>query len=460
VLTDLKTVRDFIASPALLAMMDVPLALLYIVVIFMINPIIGCLSIVGALLQVGLAYLTQRDTQPSLMAANSAAIAAQNYASSSLRNAQVIEAMGMHGSIHSRWMKRQREFLVRQAGASDHASAYASLSKFVQLVQSSLLIGAGCWLTIKGMFPGGAGLVIVASILGGRVLTPIVQVIGMWKHVANARDAHGRLDRLLQAVPLQESGMPLPPPTGLLAVEAVTAGAPGSAAAIIKGVSFVVPVGEVVAIIGPSASGKSTLARLMVGIWPTASGKVRLDGVDIFPWNKAELGPYIGYLPQNVELFDGTVAENIARFSEPDMTKVEAAGRAVGIHDTVLALDDGYETPIGDDGCYLSGGQRQRIALARAIYGNPRFIVLDEPNSSLDEAGEQALLHTLLALKAQGTTVMIITHRTNILAAVDRMLVLQDGQLKAYGPRDEVAAALLRGASPDARAPVAAMRVA
>lgn len=448
VVNDLKTLREFIGSPAVLSIMDVPLSMLYIVAIFMISPVMGYVAVVGALLQVGLAYLTERNTQPPLTKANRSAIDAQNYANGTLRNAQVIEAMGMLKHIHGRWMKKQREFLSQQAIASDQAGANMAVSKFVQMTQSSLLLGVGCWLTIKGEFPGGGGMMLVASILGGRVLAPISQVIGMWKQVVNARDAYGRLDKLLQNVPAREAGMPLPPPKGMLSVEAVMAGAPGSPAAIIRGASFVVPAGEAVAIVGPSASGKSTLARLMVGVWPTAAGKVRLDGVDVFPWNKTELGPHIGYLPQGVELFDGTLAENIARFGEVEMAKVEAAAKSVGVHEVIMALPQGYDTRIGDDGCFLSGGQRQRVGLARAIYGNPRFVVLDEPNSSLDEAGEKALVETLLALKAQGTTSVVITHRTSVLAAVDRMLVLRDGQVQAYGPRDEVLAALQQAAQP------------
>ena len=441
-LTDLRTLREFLSSPALIAIMDVPLSMLYIVVLFMINATMGYMSIVGALMSVALAYFTERDTQPSLTEANRAAIDAQNYADGSLKNAQVIEAMGMLGSIHGRWMNKQKLFLARQASASDAAGAYSAISKFVQMAQSSLLLGAGCWLTILGEFPGGGGMMIVASILGGRVLAPISQVIGMWKYVVNARDAYFRLNNLLQALPAKQPGMPMPAPKGLLSIEAVTAGAPNSNVAIIKGASFSVPPGKAVAVVGPSASGKTTLARLIVGVWPAASGHVRLDGVDIFPWNKAELGPHIGYLPQDVELFDGSLAENIARFGHVEMAQVEAAARAVGIHETIMTFPSGYESAIGDDGCFLSGGQRQRVGLARAIYGNPSLLVLDEPNSSLDEAGEQALIQTLLALKAQGKTILVITHRTSVLAAVDLMLLLVDGQVRAFGPRDEVLAAL------------------
>lgn len=456
VVNDLRSVRDFLSSHALGAMMDVPLAMLYIIAIFIINPIMGWMSIVGALLQVGLAWLTERNTQPPLVLANRASIAAQNFASNSLRNAQVIEAMGMQGSIHRRWLRRQNDFLVRQAEASDQAGTFSSLSRFVQMTQASLLLGAGCLLTVEGLFPGGGGLMIVASTLGGKILSPIVQVIGAWKYVVGARDAYARLDKLMNDVPLREAGMPLPAPNGFLSVEGVVTGAPGSPLPILRGVSFAVPPGKAVALVGPSASGKSTLARLLVGVWPAANGKVRLDGVDIFPWNKAELGPYVGYLPQEVELFDGTLAENIARFSEVDMAKVEAAARAVGIHEMIMALAEGYDSRIGADGCFLSGGQRQRIGLARAIYGNPRLIVLDEPNSSLDEAGERALVQTLLALKAQGATIIVITHRTSVLPAVDLILFLQEGQVKAYGPRDDVLAALQQPNQQPAPQPVAA----
>lgn len=455
-ISDQRTLRDFISGPAVLAIMDVPMSMLLIIVVFWIHPVMGYVSVVGALAQVGLAWLTERNTQPPLTRANRSAIEAQNYANGTLRNAQVIESMGMLQHIHDRWMKKQREFLFMQAHASDLAGANGAVSKFIQMAQTSLLLGVGAWLVISGDHSGSFGLILVASILGGRILAPITQVIGSWKQVVNARDAYQRLDKLLTAIPPREGGMPLPPPTGMLSVENVMASAPGSPTMIIRGANFAVPAGEAVAIVGPSASGKSTLARLMMGIWPAVSGKVRLDGVDIFPWNKTELGPHVGYLPQGVELFDGTLAENIARFGDIDMPRVEEAARRVGVHDMIMALPQAYDTRIGDDGCFLSGGQRQRVGLARAIYGNPRFVVLDEPNSSLDEAGEAALVQTLRELKAQGTTLIVITHRTSVLAAVDRMLVLRDGQVQAYGPRDEVLSALQRAAQPAAVAAVAA----
>jgi ATP-binding cassette subfamily C exporter for protease/lipase len=236
--------------------------------------------------------------------------------------------------------------------------------------------------------------------------------------------------------------MSLPAPKGLLTVEGVITGAPGNPLAILRGVTFALPAGEILAVVGPSASGKSTLARLLVGVWPAANGKVRLDGIDVFAWNKSELGPHVGYLPQDVELFGGSLAENIARFGEIDRDAVIVAAKAVGLHETIVSLPEGYDFAIGDGGCFLSGGQRQRVGLARAIYGKPRFVVLDEPNSSLDEAGEHALVQTLQQLKSLGTTIVLVTHRISVLSVVDRLLILRDGQVQAYAPRDEVLAVL------------------
>ncbi len=439
---DLRNLREFISSPALLAIIDVPMAMLYILAIFFINAIMGYMAIAAALISVVLALFTERDTQPALTEAHRSAIDAQNYATGSLKNAQVIEAMGMFGSIHARWLKKHRQSLFRQACASDAAGSYSSVSKFVQMAQSSLLLGAGCWLTIEGMFPGGGGMMIVASILGARVLSPLTQVIAMWKHVVNARAAYASLSHVLQALPAKAPGMALPPPKGQLKLDAVIAAAPNSTAIVIRGVSLAVSAGQALAVVGPTASGKTTLARLIVGVWPAVSGSVRLDDVDVFMWDKAELGPHIGYLPQDVELFDGTLAENIARFGAVAMPEVEAAARAVGVHETIMNLPEQYDTAIGDEGCFLSGGLRQRIGLARAVYRRPRLLVLDEPNASLDKEGERALVQMLLALKASGTTIVVITHLSGVLVAVDSMLLLVDGQVKAYGSRDDVLASL------------------
>ncbi len=439
---DLRALRDFISSPTLLAVLDAPIALLFMILIYLINPLMGFMTAFGAIIQILLAFFNEKGTNKLLIDANRGSATAQSYAHNSLRNAEAIEAMGMLGSIHQRWLEKQRQFLLSQAVASDRAGISTALSKFVQITLGSALLGLGSWLTVKGAFVDGGAMMLVASILGGRAVAPITQVITQWKHVVAARDAYERLNNLLTNIPERPVGMSLPAPKGQLSIEGVTATAPGSPLVIIRGISLVIPAGETIAVIGPSASGKSTLARLLVGIWPAASGKIRLDGADVFAWNKIELGPHIGYLPQDVELFDGTLAENIARFSHVDKDKVEKAARLVGLHDIIMALPDGYDSQIGDEGCFLSGGQRQRVGLARAVYGDPQFIVLDEPNSSLDEAGESALLSTLQWLKSQGRTIIVITHRTSIFPAVDRILFLRDGTAQAYGPRDEVLAAL------------------
>jgi len=287
---------------------------------------------------------------------------------------------------------------------------------------------------------------IAANILMGRVLSPIEQAISMWKNFVAARSAYERLQKLLQAIPAKEKGMALPAPQGNMALENLVATAPNSPTVILKGINARITAGEVVGVIGPSASGKSTLARLLVGVWPAASGKVRLDGADIFSWNKAELGPYIGYLPQDVELFEGSIAENIARFAEPDAAKVVQAAQRSGVHEMILRFPKGYDTPIGPAGSFLSGGQRQRIALARAIYGDPVLIVLDEPNSNLDDIGEQALVRAVMDLKARGSTVIVMTHRTSIVGVVDKLMVLRDGTLQHYGPRNDVLATLAKAA--------------
>jgi ATP-binding cassette subfamily C exporter for protease/lipase len=435
-------VRDFIASPAISAIMDAPASILYLLIVFVISPWLGLVAMLGAIVQVIIGIQTERKTMPALSEASKAAISAQNYASGVLRNAQVVSAMGMSAPIHERWMKRQRLFLAKQAAASDIAGLNSATAKLIQLLQSSLILGLSCWLTVKGLLLGGGGMMIVASTLGGRVLAPVVQLIVQWRLVVNARDAYQRLDRFLAEVPERKPGMALPPPQGHLNVENITAGAPGSHHPIVRGVNFSIAAGETVAIIGPSAAGKTTLARLLIGLWPTFSGKVRLDGNDIHAWSKAEVGPYLGYLPQDVEIFDGTIAENIARFGDVDMEKVREAAEQVGLDDIIEAQPQGYDTRVGENGTKLSGGQRQRVGLARAIYGWPKFILLDEPNSSLDQAGEKSLIETLLALKRCGSTVVVITHRSSVFPAVDKILILRDGQLSGFGPRDEVLAAL------------------
>jgi len=452
-LNDLRNLRAFLTSPAIIGIMDAPIALLFLVIIFAMSVPLGALVLVAAIVMLVVGYITERKTKPPITEAQKLSIEAQRYASTTLKNAQVIEAMGMIGHIRDRWLTRQRKCLIKQAEASDHAGNGAALSKFIQIAQSSMVLGAACWLILIGELNPNGSVMIVAWVLSSRALGPLQQLIAQWKTVVGARNTYARLDNLLGSIPTRAAGMALPPPKGALSVDGLVATAPGSQVPILRGVNFSLAPGQVLAVTGPSASGKSTLARLLVGLWPATSGKVRLDGVDVYSWNKQELGPHIGYLPQDNELFDGSLAENIARFGEVDPGKVEAAASAVGLQEMVAALPDGYDTRIGEGGSVLSGGQRQRVALARALYNDPQFIVLDEPNSNLDEAGERELVQTLLSLKARGATLVVITHRASVLAAVDRMLVLYEGQMHMFGPRDEVLAALAGKAKP--AAPVA-----
>lgn len=441
-MADLRTLREFFALPVVPAVMEAPIALLFAILIFMISPLLGWVSVIAAIIQVFVGWLNERSTQPPLAEANRAAQRAQIYADGTLRNAQVIESMGMVRDIHQRWIAKQREFLNLQAVASDSGGGYQATSKFLQNVVTSALLGLSAWLLLHGQLNGGSGMLIVAGILGGRVLAPLVQIVTQWRSVVNVREAWGRLSLLLLDVPARQPSMALPAPRGSVQVDNLMAAAPGSPTPILKGLNFVLSPGEVLAVVGPSAAGKSTLARLLVGVWPAMSGKVRLDGVDVYAWDKLELGEHIGYLPQGVELLEGTLAENIARFGEPQSARVMEAAKTVGLHDLIMALPDGYETQIGRDGGVLSGGQRQRVGLARALYGDPVYVVLDEPNSSLDETGDAALSKAISEMKSRGTTFVVMTHRTSVLAVTDKMLLLRDGAQQAFGPRDEVIAAL------------------
>ena len=442
VLNDLKSVREFLANPALMAIFEAPVALVALGLVFAISPVLGWAAIIGAIAQVGVALMNERATRKPLGEANRSAVGAQQFAEASLRNAHVMESMGMLDAVHARWQKRQREFLAFQAVASEGAGLWTAMSKAVQQIMASLLLGLGAWLLLNNMLNGGASMMIIGSVLGGRVLAPLSQLVAQWNGVVNVRGAWSRLESLLAQVPAKPEAMSLPAPKGVLTVESLVAGAPGQQVPIVRGVQFALNRGEVLAVVGPSAAGKTTLARLLVGLWPTMGGKVRLDGVDVFSWDKSELGPYLGYLPQGVELLDGTLAENIARFGEVDMAQVEAAARLVGVHDLIMSLPEAYNSPVGRDGAMLSGGQRQRVGLARALYGKPVFVVLDEPNSSLDEAGDVALANAIAALKQLGTTFVVMTHRTSVLGVADKMLIMREGAQQAFGPRDEVLAAL------------------
>lgn len=450
-LHDLMGVRQFLTGNGLFAFFDAPWFPFYAIVIFLFHPVLCYVAMGGAALLVGLTYLTEKLTKTPLSEANKLNMAASNFATNNLRNAEVIESMGMLPNVQSRWYEMHTKHLHWQSIASDRAAVISQSSKFIRMTLQSLMLGVGAFFVIKGeMTPGG---MIAASILSGRMLAPVELAIGSWKQLVSARSSWNRLELLLHHFPQPDKGMTLPKPKGLVQADNVMAGAPGSKVAIIKGVSFVIQPGEVVAILGASASGKTTLARLLVGVWPTLNGKIRLDGSDIYTWNKTDLGPSMGYLPQDIELFDGTLAENICRFGEVDSEKVVSAAQRAGVHEIILRLPNGYDTKIGANSGALSGGQRQRVGLARAMYGDPSFIVLDEPNSNLDDAGEAALVRAILDLKSQGTTVIVISHRVSTLVAADKIMVMREGTIAAFGPRDEILASLQQATQQAGRQP-------
>lgn len=441
-LQDLTNLRQFLTGNGVFAFFDAPWFPVYLVVIFLFDPLLGMFALGGTTILVVLAFVNEMVSRKPLAAASTMAIASGNLASNNLRNAEVIAAMGMLPHLMSRWLKLHSRFLQLQAEASEKAGMIGAGTKFVRTSMQSLILGLGALLVLDGKIT--PGMMIVASILMGRALAPVEQLIGVWKNWSSTRSAYQRLNELLQANPGHESSMSLPKPSGRVSVETLMAAPPGTHSALLKNISFAIFPGDVLGVIGPSGAGKSTLARLLVGIWPAMMGKVRLDGADIYQWNKEELGPHIGYLPQDIELFAGTVSENIARFGEIDSTEIIRAAKCAGVHDMILRLPQGYDTPLGDAGAGLAGGQKQRIGLARAIYGDPALIVLDEPNSNLDEAGEAALVAAVIELRDRKKTIVLITHRPNILGTANKLLVLHEGIARAFGPKAEVLAELAK----------------
>jgi ATP-binding cassette subfamily C exporter for protease/lipase len=439
-LNDLTTLRQFLTGNALFAFFDAPWFPIYLIVIFLFEPWLGLFALCGVTILIVLAIVNERVTYAPLKEANSMAIASSTAATNNLRNAEVIESMGMLPNLMTRWFKLHGKFLSLQAQASQKAGTISATTKFFQMSLSSLVLGVGALLVLDNKIT--SGMMIAASILLGRTLAPVQQLIAVWKSWSSTRSAFDRINTLLETNPARPAGMPLPKPQGLLSVESVTAAPPGVRNPIVKSVSFSIAPGDVLGVIGPSGSGKSTLARLLVGVWPTMMGKVRLDGADMYAWNKAELGPNIGYLPQDIELFSGTVSENIARFGDIDSEKVVTAAKRAGVHDMILHLPDGYDTMLGEGGAGLSGGQKQRLGLARAMYGDPALIVLDEPNSNLDEVGEQALVHAVFDLRQRGKTIVLITHRPSAIGATTKLLMMRDGSVQLFGPTKDVLAAI------------------
>jgi ATP-binding cassette subfamily C exporter for protease/lipase len=443
---DLRTVREFFNNPALGAIFESPMALISMALIFFTNPLLGWAALISAALQTFVAWMLQANSRKPLLGAQLKYQEAQVYADASLRNTQVMESMGMLPAVMAQWQIKQQEFLTLQATASESAGGLSAVTKLLQTLTSSVMLGLSTWLLLDNNLHGGSVMLIMTSVLAGRLLSPLTQVVLQWNALISVTAAWSRLDQLLTIVPVRAQNMTLPAPKGQLIVEALTAGPPGQAQPVLRGIQFDLPPGCVLGVVGPSASGKTSLARLLMGIWVPMAGKVRLDGADVHVWDKEELGPYLGYLPQGVELMEGTLAENIARFADIDMGRVEDVARLVGLHAFILSLPQAYDTPVGRDGGLLSGGQRQRVALARALYGNPVLVVLDEPNSSLDEAGDAALSQAILTMKSRGTTFVVITHRTNVLSVADRLLVLRDGTQQLFGPTAEVMQKLMPSA--------------
>ncbi|AXA53611.1 type I secretion system permease/ATPase [Pseudomonas thivervalensis] len=447
-LSDLNGLRQFLTGNGLFAFFDAPWIPIYLAVMFMFHSWYGWMGIVSAVLLGTLAFANEKLTHSPLQVANREQMAATAFTNKSLRNAEVVQSMGMLASLRQHWSGRTHKVLALQSLASDRAATMTSVSRTFRQIVQSLVLGLGAYLTINHEIS--PGLMIAGSILLGRALAPIDQLIGVWKGFLGARSQYARLHELLLKIAAEPERMSLPAPEGAIRVEGLSAGSPDARKPIIRGVGFQVAAGEVVGIIGPSGAGKSTLARALLGVWPSLAGTVRLDGADISQWRREELGPYIGYLPQDIELFEGTISQNISRFGPVNAPAVVAAARMAGVHELVLQMPDGYDTLIGANGGGLSGGQRQRIGLARALYGEPRLVVLDEPNSNLDEAGEKMLAEALQKLKQSRATVFVITHRPGVLAQVDKLLVLNRGELSLFGPRDQVLARL-RDATPATR---------
>ena len=441
VLRELDVIREFLTGAGLISFCDVPWVPVFVAGCFILHPLFGVVASAGAVLIFAFAVANELLTRRQLTQATASSSRASAYLSATMRNAEVLLAMGMWRPLRDLWLKRQAEVLELQAIASDRAGVLLSATKFLRAFLQVAILGTGAWLAINQ--EASAGAMIAASIIMGRALAPVEAVVAHWKSFLAARSAHARITELLEAMPAPAKRMRLPTPVGELSAEGLFIAPPGARRPVLQGLTFSLPAGSMMGLVGPSAAGKSTLARAIVGVWPAQMGTIRIDGTEVSHWDSEQLGRHIGYLPQDVELFSGTVAENICRFQKVDEDKVVAAAQMAGVHRMIQAMPDGYNTQIGEGGQALSGGQRQRIGLARALFDMPSLVVLDEPNASLDAEGEAALLGALQALKAQRRTVILITHKTNILSVMDKLMVMANGQIQGFGDRDEVFARLL-----------------
>jgi PrtD family type I secretion system ABC transporter len=436
-LKDLNAIKGFLTGPGILAMFDAPWMPVAMIILWYMHPYLFIVAVVGAVLMITLTVLNELLTRKPLEEANGAGRMAGRHVEVALRNAEVVNAMGMLKGVTARWSGLNDQTVALQSKASQRAGTVSGATKFVRQTIQSIGLGVGAYIVMQDpTFT--SGMMIAGTIVLGKALGPIELLIAGWKGFQEARISYRRLDAFIKEQRLELEPMELPPPTGQISIEKVAFGIRSTNKIILKDINFALAAGDSLGIVGPSAAGKSTLARLMVGVWKPLQGTIRLDGADMASWPSDKLGPYIGYLPQDVELFAGSVADNIARLDEPDSEKVIKAAKLAGLHELILQMPKGYDTYIGENGAVLSGGQRQRIGLARALYGDPKLVILDEPNASLDSDGEDALLQAMAQLKQMGTTLVMITHKVSLLSNVEKLLVLRDGAVAAFGPQQAV----------------------
>jgi PrtD family type I secretion system ABC transporter len=437
---DLLALRQFLTGGAALALMSAPFAVIFIIVGAMFHPFLAIFIAVAVVLMMVSAYVSQKVSSPVLKRANDENAEAQRVAAMGLDQAEATLALGMMPAVRKRWYERHRSFLTYSVNASEASGLVGGFSQFLHKALPSMQIALGCWLAINGEITG--GMVIAASMLISRSVAPINRLLSSWGQIVAARQAHERLNLLLIEDRRFVDRMTLPPPIGRLDVTAAAAMPPGAKKPVVADVAFALRPGEAVAIIGPSGSGKTSLTRLLVGVWKPAAGSVRLDGVELSEWNHDEVGPHIGYVPQEIAFPEGTVAENIARLGVVDADKVVEAAQLIGMHEVILSFPDGYDTRLGGSGFALSGGQRQRLAIARAFYDNPKYVVMDEPNASLDEVGETALMRAIMTMKERGTSFVLSTHRPRLMSIADNMLVLRQGKQVGFGSAVEMITAI------------------
>jgi len=440
-LQDFRAIKTFLGGQGIYAFFDFPWFPIYIAIMFAFSPVYGLYGLAATAIILLLTWLNQKMTKDGLEESNESYRKAVNFFGNNIRNVEVVQAMGMRENLHRMWMERYNSYLLTNTKASTTASFYSNASKSFRMLASSMMYGVGAILVISGSIS--PGMIIAGAVLMGRALQPVSQIIGGWKQFTDARISYGKLNKLLYDFPGETEKISLPDPQGIITFENVFTIPPLGKKPILKGINLQINSGEMVGVIGPSAAGKSSFAKTAVGVWEPSNGHIRIDGADIHQYNRIELGKHIGYLPQDIELFEGTISQNISRFEEnPSDESIIEAAKLSGTHELILKLPDGYGTRVGAGGMSLSGGQKQRIGLARALYGNPKIVILDEPNSNLDDAGEYALAMALRVMKEKGMTVIFITHKQNILSLADKLLVLKDGQAVYYDEREKVMNAL------------------